>query len=156
MKTIKNILIVLCVILSMTSCLHAGLDDIEEYKGNDITAVSRVEYRYISDEISPASGQDLVKNVTLGYSGCVIDTKSAIVDIPITVPSNFPESELPNLSASELVVVVTISTAARIEPIGNAPALGVPGDWSKPNQYKVTAADGSSKNWTITINGLDQ
>ena len=49
------------------------------------------------------------------------------------------------------MVAVTISTAAIIKPIGDAPKLGVPGDWTKDNQYEVTAADGTKKTWTIVV-----
>lgn len=154
MKKISNILLGLCILLGMTSCLKSGLDDIEEYSGADITAVSRVEYRYISDEISSASQQNIVKNITLEYSGSKIDTEKATVSIPVKAPTNFPITELPNLSTKQLVVVVTLSTAARIEPINGAPSLGKPGDWSHPNEYKVTAANGTSKNWTISISSL--
>ena len=52
---------------------------------------------------------------------------------------------------SNVVVAVTISTAATIKPINGAPKLGVPGDWSKDNQYEVTAADGTKKTWTIVV-----
>ena len=48
-------------------------------------------------------------------------------------------------------VAVTISTAATIKPINGAPKLGVPGDWTKDNQYEVTAADGTKKVWTIVV-----
>ena len=61
----------------------------------------------------------------------------------------------PNRSADNLVVVVTLSAAAKIEPISGFPRLGIPGDWSKPNEYKVTAANGSTKKWTFTITGID-
>ena len=49
------------------------------------------------------------------------------------------------------MVAVTISTAATIKPINGAPKLGVPGDWTKDNQYEVTAADGTKKVWTIVV-----
>lgn len=153
MKKIINLLVGLCIILSMTSCLKSGLDDIEEYSGAEISAVSSVEYRYISDEISSASGQNIVKYVTLEYSGSKIDSKAATVSIPVRVPANFPEKELANLSASRLIVIVTLSSGAKIEPVSGAPELGKPGDWSKPNEYRVTAANGTRKNWTITVSG---
>ncbi|MDE7236705.1 MAG: hypothetical protein K2N66_02660, partial [Paramuribaculum sp.] len=54
-------------------------------------------------------------------------------------------------TTSELVVVLNISTAAVIEPLDGAPALGVPGDWSKPNKYQITAANGKKKVWTVTL-----
>ncbi|WP_410520867.1 DUF5018-related domain-containing protein [Bacteroides cellulosilyticus] len=34
--------------------------------------------------------------------------------------------------------------------------MGKPGDWSKPNKYEITAADGSKKVWTITAYFLQE
>ena len=65
--------------------------------------------------------------------------------------NNIPADERPNFTESKAVVAVTISTAATIKPIGDAPKLGVPGDWTKDNQYEVTAADGTKKVWTIVV-----
>jgi hypothetical protein len=50
--------------------------------------------------------------------------------------------------------MVTISTAAKITPLNGSPLLGVPGDWSKTNEYRVLAADGSVKDWKIQITKL--
>ena len=72
-------------------------------------------------------------------------------DITVTIPSNFPAADLDNISASELVVAVSISTAAIISPMGGSPALGTPADWSVPHKYMVEAADKSKKEWTITV-----
>ncbi|WP_394370918.1 DUF5018-related domain-containing protein [Prevotella illustrans] len=35
--------------------------------------------------------------------------------------------------------------------VGDAPRLGVPADWTSSHQYKVTAANGVSKIWTISV-----
>lgn len=154
MKRALNVLVLLCLLCGMTSCLKSNLDELETYGGANITSVSRVEYRYISDEIAPSSGQNVVKYVTLEYSGSTVDMENATVTIPVKLPANFPESELGKVSASNLVVVVTLSTAARIEPVNGAPVLGKPGDWSMPNEYKVTAANGTSRIWTIKVTGI--
>lgn len=63
----------------------------------------------------------------------------------------FPAGELGNLSTSNLVVAVSISTAARMSPVGDSSQLGVPADWSKLNRYVVQAANGNKKDWTIEI-----
>ena len=65
--------------------------------------------------------------------------------------NNIPEAERGNFTEAKAVVAVTISTAATIKPINGAPKLGVPGDWTKDNQYEVTAADGTKKVWTIVV-----
>ena len=59
--------------------------------------------------------------------------------------SNFPAEERPKFTMSNVVVSLNISTAAMIQPIDGAAVLGKPGDWSKPNKYEITAADGSKK-----------
>ena len=56
--------------------------------------------------------------------------------------------------SKDIVVMVNLSQGAICEPIDGSTALGVPGDWSKPNKYKVTAADGSVKIWTLKIDQI--
>ncbi|WFE87040.1 MULTISPECIES: DUF5018-related domain-containing protein [Parabacteroides] len=151
-KVIYNLLLTL-MMFSFTSCLTSGLDELDVYDGADITSVSAVAYRYISDEKSPASGQNIVKEVNLTFTSD-IDTDAATVKITVSVPENFPEAELGNLSTSNIMVAVGLSTAARISPLNGSPTLGVPGDWSKPNTYVVDAANGTRKNWTIEVMSL--
>ena len=59
-------------------------------------AVQRVEYRYISDEVSNASGQQIVKKVELGRSNIVIDKEASTVSLDVSVPAanegSFPAS----------------------------------------------------------------
>ncbi|GIJ93762.1 hypothetical protein CAPN001_05690 [Capnocytophaga stomatis] len=47
--------------------------------------------------------------------------------------------------------VVSISTTTKIYPIGDAPELGVPADWSKPDKYRVEANNGNFAEWTIEV-----
>lgn len=151
MKRIIYSLLLTVMMISFSSCLTSGLDELPVYEDADITSVSAVTYRYISDEKSPASGQNIVKNVNITYTSD-IDPEAAMVKIAVTTPANFPEGELTNLSKkSNIVVVVSLSTAARITPLDGAPALGTPADWSKPYKYVVTAADGKQKEWTIRL-----
>lgn len=149
----KKVLYSLCLLLtalSLSSCFKSGLEDLPAFSDANILSVSRVEYRYVSDETSPSSGQQLVKNVTLSHSAAV-SNENATLTITVNVPDNFPQAELPNLSASALVVSLNISTAARIAPIEGSATLGIPADWSKANKYMITAADGTQKEWTITL-----
>lgn len=148
-KIIYNVLLMM-VMISFSSCLTSGLDELAIYEEADITSVSAVSYRYISDEKSPVSGQNVVKNVNLTFTS-EIDIESALVKISVTTPNNFPESELGNLSKSNLLVAVGISTAARLTPINDSSILGIPGDWTTPNTYMVEAANGMKKNWTIEV-----
>lgn len=153
MKKITYSLFLLFITFSLTSCLKSGMEDLPEYSEAEILSVSTVRYRYISNDVAPSSGQKIVKEVDLTYTTS-ISSENATVQISVSKPSNFPVEELSNLSKANLVVAVGLSTAARLTPVGNAPRLGVPGDWSRKNQYTVTAADGTIKNWSIEIVSL--
>lgn len=148
-------LLFLSILFTLSSCLTGGLEDLPEFEENEISGVQRVEYRYISDEVSNASGQQIVKKVELGRSNIVIDKEASTVSLDVSVPDanegSFPASEWEKCSVNNIGVMVTLSTAARITPKEGSPALGVPGDWSKPNKYLVTAANGEQREWTITI-----
>lgn len=150
MKKYINILIMLFLTVSFSSCLKSNLEDLPEYGDADITTVSRVEYRYTSSDVSAASNQKIEKFVTMKNISS-INAATGNVTITVTLPANFPAEQLSDLSASKLAVIVGLSTAARISPVRDAPQLGVTGDWSKASSYIVTAADGTQKNWTITV-----
>ena len=66
------------------------------------------------------------------------------------VTDNIPAEKRADFEKSA-VVILTISTAATAKPVGDAPVLGTPGDWTKDNQYDIVAADGTTKRWTIHI-----
>lgn len=148
------------IIISTTSCLKKGLDDLPEFEENSITGINRVEYRFISDEISNASGQNIVKFVQLPIKGTPsINETNKTISFEVNVPvanTTFTTAERDKVSLENLVVIVNLSTASRIFPIGNAPKLGVPGNWSKPNKYLVEAANGSQAEWTIEITALNK
>ena len=108
------------------------------------------------DEMA-VNGEQQVKQIQLTRTAGEYDfdeeNKTGEPFFNITVaPNNVPEEEKANVDAKNLVVVLTISTAATVTPVDGAPKLGVPGDWSKPNKYKVTAANGNSRIWTVTVN----
>lgn len=153
-KVFYNLLFVLLVI-SLSSCLKGGLEEFPVYEDAEITSVSTVRYRYVSDEKAPKSEEFLIKEVDLNYTSD-IDTEAGVVTIHATVSAEFPASELKNLSKSELVIAVALSTAARLTPTNSSPKLGVPGDWSKENSYVVEAATGRKKNWTIDLVSLEK
>lgn len=155
MKKILYSLTLVFSVLFFSSCLKGGLEDLPEYEDAEITSVSAVRYRYITDEKSPASGEYIVKEVDLAFDAAV-DSEQGSVKIKASVPSEFPAEELENLSTSNLVVVVSISSAARLTPVGDSPKLGVPADWSKSHSYVVQAANGEKKNWTIEVVELNK
>lgn len=146
----RYIISLFATVLSMiclTGCLTHGIDDPDDvYDGADITGLQGVYYRYMDK----SGSEPVVKQITLAR-GSDINTEDNTMAIKCQAPSNFPTDQLSNLKASELVVVLNISTASIIEPIDGAPKLGVPGDWSKPNKYQITAANGTKKIWTVTL-----
>ena len=150
MKSLKYIIIAAVLALSCTSCLEYNLKTLDVYDGADITS-AMVYYRYIDNSKTfPLSGAHAVKQSTLSVK-YAIDAGSRTCNITASIPSNFPSSELGNISASKLVVAVNISTAAVITPTGGSPALGTPADWTSPHKYIVEAADGTQKEWTISV-----
>lgn len=153
MKKYLNIAFVLLAAVLLTSCLKSGLRDLDTYSGNDITGIVGVYHRYYSTDKIPASGEYAVRQTALNVSNTHIDEEAATCEFDVSIPTNFPADEdVSNVSAATMVVVLNISTAAVIKPLNGAPALGAPGDWSRPNQYRITAANGDKKTWTITLN----
>ena len=148
MKKFFNIIAALLLAVVSTSCLDSGLEELDTYKDCDITS-GEIYWRYYSTDVIPGSGEQQVKQVRLARAvEQNLDTNTFYIRY---VTGNIPEAERANFTESKAVVAVTISTAAIIKPIGDAPKLGVPGDWTKDNQYEVTAADGTKKTWTIVV-----
>ena len=142
MKALYNYLVLLLLIALNTSCLKAGLDDLETYNQNDITNV-RFEYRWWDE-----SGQRLrVMEMTTEKT---IDNKAKEIVCTIKVPEA--------TQTFTTAINVDASTSARISPVGNAPAMGIfPSDFSaKEFVYKVTAGNGDDANWTIRITDLNK
>lgn len=148
MKKLLNIMAALLLAVISTSCLNHGLEELDTYDECDITS-GDIYWRYYGTDVIPGSGELQVKQVRLARA-IVIDDETNTISI-LYVTGNLPDSEKDKFTQEKAVVAVTISTAAIIAPIGDAPKLGVPGDWSKANQYQVTAADGTQKTWTIVV-----
>ena len=148
MKKYLYLIAAMFVAVLSTSCLESGLEDLDEYSGCDITN-GNVLWRWYAGGTIPASGEQQVKQVQLAAARTQ-DAENCVYTIKY-VTGNIPEAERPNFTEAKAVVEVTISTAAIIKPINGAPKLGVPGDWTKDNQYEVTAADGTKKTCTIVV-----
>lgn len=149
MKTLfKYVALMLLVILN-TSCLKAGLDELETFDQNEITNV-RFEYRWW-DEAAKR-----LRVVEMGVTKN-INNKTKEIVCSIKVPeatTTFTTAVRNQVSLSTLSINVDLSTAARITPVGGAPAMGAfPADFSaKEFVYNVMAGDGNKANWTIKIN----
>ena len=148
MKKLLKIMAALLLAVISTSCLESGLEDLDTYKDCDITS-GEIYWRYYGTDKIPGSGELQVKQVHLARAIEVNNETNTLYIRYVT--DNIPEAERGNFTESKAVITVTISTAAIIKPIGDAPILGAPGDWSKDNKYEVTAADGSKKTWTIVV-----
>ena len=162
MKNIK-IAIALLVGFFSVSCLNHGLEDLETYTGNDIESVPGIYFRYYSEDVHPSNGEQIVKQAALTVSNTEIDAEAGTVVCTVGIPSGFPQDQLYNVSLGyapgdkkSVIVTLRISTAATIKPLDGAPELGTPGDWSTPNRYLVTAANGDTKEWTVSLKTSDQ
>ena len=162
MKSIRIAIVLLAGLLSV-SCLKHGLEDLETYTGNDIESVPGIYFRYYSDETHPANGEQVIKQAALTVANTEIDAEAGTVVCSVGIPSGFPQDQLYNVSLGyapgdkkSVIVTLRISTAATIKPLDGAPELGTPGDWSKPNRYLVTAANGDTKEWTVSLKASDQ
>lgn len=150
MKKFLNILAAMMLAVISTSCLEHDLEELDVYSGCDITRVD-IYWRYVSDEVHPGTGENKVVQKYMAAYSRTYDTETCECKIRYTIAqAGMTAEEKAAFTDTKAVVIVTISTAATIKPINGAPELGVPGDWSKPNQYEITAADGTKKVWTIT------
>jgi hypothetical protein len=157
LKMKKVIYMPLLVMVSMlTSCLTAGLEDIPEFEDAEITDV-RFEFRYKDPNNKWIDGENNVCWVNLTVQNRVIDKNACTVTCTLAVPGaseTFPESIRSGVSLSNIVGKFYLSTAASISPVEGSPTLGVPGDFSSARKYKVIAASGASKVWTVSVTGL--
>ncbi|APU11051.1 hypothetical protein Q4599_10910 [Cellulophaga lytica] len=149
MKKIITYLPVLLLCIISTSCLKSGLDELPAFSDAEITSF-KFEYRWIDDTTENNKLQVIQLNTE-----ALINTEDNSINCIITVPASnadFSVSERENVTLSNIVGYTDISTAATIEPVGNAPKLGVIEDFSADTmQYKVIAADKSNKIWTLYI-----
>lgn len=149
---IKNIKWLLCLLLLplFASC---GWEDLPAYEDAEITGV-QFYYRWASTtEKDPITGEPMVREVRLPSSAS-IDDEAGTVNVSLSLPdanATFTEEVRAGVSVSNIVGQVTISTAARIAPADGNKVLGVPDNWSEPHRFTVTAADGTTKAWTITV-----
>lgn len=137
--------------------MKSGLDELPVYTDADITNIY-FEYRYKDAATTWTDGSLVVKYVTLTLTTKTIDNTSNTVTVALSVPTasgTFTSAERAKVALTNIVGMTNVSTAAKIEPVEGASELGVPGDFSSPRKYKVTAADGkTTKTWTINVTGL--
>lgn len=149
---------IIMMMVSFTSCLESGLDDLETYSETKVTAIN-FEYRWTVPENpnDPWAGEKLqVKTLT---------TKATFsegkIECEITVPAalgTFTEEVRNNVTLQNLNAYVTISPGATISSNGSTPVLGKLGDFTQSNMsYNVIAADGKNKqDWVLLITGFNK
>ena len=157
MKRIVYILWIGWIVVGTSSCLKAGLDDdLPKFKDAMMTDAF-MEYLY---EDAGTGNSPVVRAVSMSLSGKQFkkneDTGAAVDSaiFTVTVPAatgSFTTAERAKVTLANLSFMCNISTAATMEPVDGAPRPGVPGDFSQPRKYRITAADGSSREWVVRI-----
>ena len=157
MKKFLNIFAALLLAVVSTSCLKHDLEELDVYSGCDITRVD-CAYRWKTGEIHPGTQSEKVNQVYVSaYSRTYVTDESDPSRGVCTIrysKTNIPE-QYRSVAETEMVVYVTISTAATMKPINGAPALGIPADWTADHEYEVTAADGTKKIWKSVVEAGD-
>ena len=138
----------------MTSCLESGLDDIEN---SDLCQLSTItmEYRWMTQN---ANGYEQMARQQTTLSSNAPDENNEI-HVTVTVPpmsNTFPRDIRKTVTLDGLYLTSTISASAKIQPLGNAPVMGKPGHFEvgQTYQYLVTAANGQTATYSITIDGF--
>ncbi|MGQ7870738.1 DUF5018-related domain-containing protein [Sunxiuqinia sp. sy24] len=150
--------IFLMLIIGTSSCLTGNLEDIPEFNDAEITDV-KFDFRYKDANSNWVDGEPIVKVVRLNVEKDV-NVSEGIIEVTLSLPA--PDASFTNeirrqVSLTNLVGKFNISTAATIEPLNDAPTLGIPGDFSSGRRYRVIAADGTTtKEWTIKVNPLPE
>lgn len=143
-KYILSLFVAIMSVFGFSSCLTSGIDDYEEsFDGADITGAN-IYYRWMD-----ASGNVQQKRIARALD---IDDEEQVCTILYAIQGALNAEQSQDFETlKKVVVVLDISTAAVVKPVGDSPVLGVPGDWSKPNQYEITAANGTKKIWTVAV-----
>ena len=150
MKKLINTVLLLFLIGTVSSCLKSGLDDLEAYNEAEITNLN-FEYRWWDE----AKDQMAVKTLNIEKQ---ISKDDNLITCKLTVPTasgSFTDAVRQNVSLSNLIAYIDLSTAARIMPLNGAPKLGSPGDFSA-KEFKYQVIDGVSKQFAIVSRLLNR
>jgi hypothetical protein len=147
MKMNKYLMVIGIMFLSV-SCLEWGLDELPLHSEAEILNF-RFEYRYA---VVNDNGFERLAYVTLNNNFTINENQVTNV-LSIPEPSGtFTPEIMSQVGLNNIIGYCDISNAATIEPFEGAPVLGTIADFSQPVKYKVTAADGTVKIWTIVTN----
>lgn len=138
------------MLLTLSSCLESGLDELESYSDAEITNF-KFEHRW--EQAMSGEGNNTQLGVVSLPTSVRIEGTHVYCTISVPEagnPSFFTEEVRNSVKLEKIIGIATISTASTIQPMDGAPVLGKWGDFSGVRKYKVTAADGkTSKEWTI-------
>lgn len=150
---LKLAFLLVCAMGFFSSCLKAGLEEIENSNLCEITSIT-FEYRWLSQN---ANWYDVLNRQQLTLSNNVPD-KDNRIDFIITVPAannsgEFKTAVRNTVSLDRLYLTSIISPAAKITPLDDAPAMGTPASFEigKEYKYQVTAANGATKTFVLCI-----
>lgn len=115
-----------------------------------------MEHRWLTQN---ANGYDQLSRQQLTLDLNTPDS-NGMLRFSITVPeasNSFPQSVKESVTLDNLYLIAIISPAAKIQPVDDAPTLGLPAKWELNHEYKykVTAANGNSKTYTLVIEGFN-
>lgn len=150
MKNIVKFVLCTLFLISFSSCLKMGLDDLPTSDNAEITNV-KFEYRWWDETAEQLRVVELTTN-----NNITDHTISSTITVP-AVTENFTSEIRNQVSLTNIVCLTDISAGASIRPLDGSPALGTPGDFSgKAYSYLVVAADGSEIEWKINIIALNK
>lgn len=155
-KNRYNVPIILVLLMMLvSSCLKKDLPDYPAFDGKSITVVN-AEHRFKS-RIHTMHGEPLVVMKGLSVSSVINDATSEI-NLTVTIPAaetgetaDFNAEEKAMVKQSMMWFFYTISTGATMKAIEGTAEPGYPSDATKPLRYRVTAADGSTRDWTVKV-----
>ena len=139
-------------ILLFSSCLKSNLPAYPAY-GSDYINEVYFQYRWLDSNVV-SNGQPVVAVENLSVTQ-QIDTATGTITCQVTVPpvnGDFDAYQRSLVSLDSIWVYVDISSGATVTPVGSAPVFAYQGNYSIPQQYRVTAANpDSSRVWTIKV-----
>jgi len=180
-KNIKTLLsiIALLIIAFSSGCLKSGVEDLKNSNQNALSTVDYT-YRFLYDDVikEGTPNQENLKdrvcevvfkkvstpitvNGKTGFSTTIsYDANSVLKAGPtgkVTKADLYAKFQtlIATDQLNKLWVYITVPDASVVTPLEDSPKLGAPADFSKDRYYRVTAADGSSKDYVIrTIKGF--
>lgn len=143
-----------CLLLSLPFLTACDWEELPAWEEADISGV-QFYYRWESEEYDPMlPDEPIIYKQRLNTEQVRRDADNGILEVRVSLPvtnEEFTSDVRDKVTTNPLWGQVTVSTAARVTPIDGSKPLGTPDDWSVPRRFSVQAANGTTKEWTITI-----